>query len=77
VLRNAAQEHGVGYCFQNTQTVDPTRNVDGKALPRELVDQRHLPDFAPVMGPGFDEVVRPDTIAPFRSESDAGAVVEP
>ena len=77
VLWDAACEHDVGHCLQNTKAVDPARNSDRQTLARELVDQRHQPNFAAIVGLGFDEVVGPDMIAPLRSQPDAGAVVEP
>ena len=61
----------------HTEAVDPPRNPDGQAFAGELVDQRHQPDLAAIMGLGLDEVVGPDMIAPLRSQPDAGAVVEP
>ena len=61
----------------DTQAVDPPRNTDRQAFPGELVDQRHQPDFAAIMGLGFDEVVGPDVIAPLRPQPDAGAIIEP
>ena len=71
VLRNAVHDHGVGHRLDDAHAVDPPRDTDRKAFPRELVDQRHQPDLPAVMGLGFDEVVGPDVIAPLRSQPDA------
>ena len=39
------------------KAVDATGNPDRQAFPGELVDQRHEPELAAIMGLGFDEVV--------------------
>ena len=77
VLGNAVHDHGVGHCLDDAHAVDPPCNTDRQAFPRELVDQRHQPDFPAIVGLGFDEVVRPDVIAPLRSQPDAASVIEP
>ena len=64
---DAPFDHDVGHCFYDAEAVDPARNADGQALPRELIDQRHQPDFAAIVGLGFDEVIGPDMVAPLRS----------
>ena len=46
-------------------------NPDRQTFPRELVDQRHQPNLAAIMGLGFDEVVAPHVIAAFRSQPNA------
>ena len=77
VFRNTVHDHGIGHGFDDAHAVDPPSNLDRQTFPRELVDQRHQPDFAAIMGLSFDEVVGPDVIAPLRSQPDAGAVIEP
>ena len=77
VFGDAADQHHIGHRFQDTEAVDPAGHPDRQTLPRELVDQRHQPDLAAVVGLGLDEVVRPDVIAPLRPQPDAGTVVEP
>ena len=39
VLRNAADEHNVGQCFDDAKTVDATGNPDGQAFAGILIDQ--------------------------------------
>jgi len=77
VFWNAVHDHGIGHRLDDAHAVDPPCNTDRKTFPRELVDQRHQPDFPAVMGLSFDEVVRPDVIAPLRSQPDAAAVAQP
>lgn len=77
VLRNAADEHNVGQCFNDAKTVDATGNPDGQAFAGILIDQGHEPDAATIMGLGFDKVIAPDVIAMPWPEPDARAVVQP
>ena len=55
----------------------PPVDPDRQALPRELVDQVEHSEPPSVMGPAFDEVVRPDMVRTLGSQTDAGPVVEP
>jgi hypothetical protein len=50
VFWDAAHQHHIRHSFQNTQAVDPPGNPDCQTLPGELVDQRHQPDFAAIIG---------------------------
>ena len=70
-------KHHVGHRLDDAKAVDATRHPDRQAFPGELVDQRHQPELAAIMGLGLDEVVAPDMIAMLRSQPDAGSVVEP
>jgi hypothetical protein len=42
-----------------------------------LINQRHQPQLAAIVGLGLNKVVGPDMIAPFWSQPDAGPIVEP
>ena len=77
VFRDAPDQHHVRHGLNHTQTVDPAGNTDRQAFPRELVDQRHKPNLAAIMRLGFDKVVRPDVVTPFRSQPDTRPIVEP
>ena len=77
VFRDALGEHHIGHGLDDAKTVDPSSHPDRKALPGELVDQRHQSEFSSVMGLCLDEVVAPHMIAMLWSQSDAGSVVEP
>jgi len=63
---DATRNHGVCHCLDDTKGIDPSSDTDGEALTSELIDQSHQPQFAAVMGSGFDEVVGPDMIAVLR-----------
>jgi hypothetical protein len=63
--------------LEHTEAVDPARHPDGQALAGILINQRHQPDLAAIVGLGLNKVVGPDMIAPFRPEPDAGSVIEP
>lgn len=43
-------EHHIGRRLDNTEAVDATSNSDRQAFPGELVDQRHEPELAAIMG---------------------------
>lgn len=70
MLWDAAHQHHVSHGFQNTQAVDPPCNPDRQAFPGELIDQRHQPDFAAIVGLGLHQVVGPDMVAALRSQPD-------
>ena len=74
---DAAHQHHVSHGLQNAQAVDPPGDPDRQTFPGELIDQRHQPHFAAIMGLGLHEVIGPDMIAPLRAQPDAGAVIEP
>ena len=67
VPRHATHEHDVGHGLQYTEAVDPARHPDGQAFAGILINQRHQPELAAIMGLGLYKVVRPDMIAPLRS----------
>lgn len=50
---------------------------NGDALVRDLIDDIEHAKLPLLMGAIFDEVVRPDRVAPFCPKSDAGSVVAP
>lgn len=50
---------------------------DCQAFPGELVEQVEHAELSPVMGPGLDEVVRPDMVRALGPQTDARPVVEP
>ena len=59
------------------KAVDPLGNPDRQAFPGELINQRHQPYLAAIVGPGLHKVIGPDMVAPLRSQPDAEAVIEP
>ena len=77
VLGHVAHEHDVSHGLEHTEAVDPPRHPDGQAFAGELVDQRHQPELAAIVGLGLHEVVGPDMVAPLRPQPDAGPIVEP
>jgi len=77
VLWNAAHEHRVSHGLQNTQTVDPPGDPDRQTFPGELIDQRHQPHLAAIVGLGLHKVIGPDMVAPLRTQPDAGAIIQP
>jgi hypothetical protein len=70
VLRDAAQQHHVSHGLQNTQAVDPPGDPDRQAFPGELIDQRHQPQLAAIMGLALDKVIGPGIVAPLRTQTD-------
>lgn len=77
MLRNTALEHDIGEGLDHAEAIDPPCHPDGQTFTGVLVDQGHQSQCSTVMSLGSDEVVAPNVIAPFRSEPDARAVVEP
>ena len=67
VLWDAADQHRVSHGLQNTQAVNPSGDTDRKAFSGELVDQRHQPHLAAILGLGLHEVIGPDMVAPLRA----------
>jgi len=67
VFGNAPNQHHVCHGFQNTQAVDPPGDSDSQAFPGELVDQRHQPYLATIMGLGLHKVIGPDMVATLRT----------
>ena len=77
VLRDTTLHHHIGHRLDDPEAVDAARNPDREALPGELVDQCHQPEFATVVGLCLDEVVAPHMIAVLRPQPNARAVIEP
>ena len=77
VLGDAPHEHGVGHCLKHAEAVDAARYPDGQAFTGELINQRHQPQLAAIVGLRLHEVVGPDMTAPFRPQPDARPIVEP
>ena len=74
---DALKQHDVGQGLDNVNGIDPAGDVDGQALARELVDQRHQPQAPAVIGSSFDKVEAPDMVGIRRPKPDAGSVIEP
>ena len=77
VLRDSTHEHHISHGLQDTQAVDPPGDPDRQAFAGELVDQRHQPHLAAVVGLSLNKIIGPDMVAPLRAQPDAGAVIEP
>ena len=77
VFRHASGEHHIGHGLDDAKAVDPASHPDRKALPGELVDQRHQSNLSPIMGLRLDEVVTPHMIAMLRPQPDTRPVIEP
>jgi len=71
VFRHAFGEHHIRHGLDDAKAVDPASHPDCKALPGELVDQRHQSKLSPIMGLRLDEVVAPHMIAMLRPQPDA------
>ena len=67
VFRDTAYQHRICHGFQNAQAVDPSGDPDRQAFPGELVDQRHQPHLAAIMGLGLHKVIGPDMVVPLRT----------
>lgn len=76
VLWDAPDQHCISHGLQNTQAVDPPGDPDRQTFPGELVDQRHQPNLAAILGLGLHKVIGPDMVAPLRTQPDAGAVIQ-
>jgi hypothetical protein len=66
LVRHATHEHDVGHGLKHAEAVDPARHPHGQGFASELIDQRHQPELAAIVGQGLHEVVGPDMIAPFN-----------
>lgn len=77
VFRDALGEHHIGHRLNDAKAIDPASHPDRKALPGELVDQRHQSELSSIMGLRFDEVVAPHMIAMLRPQPDTRPVIEP
>ena len=66
MLRHAPHEHDISHRLKYAEAIDPARDPDGQAFARKLVDQGHQPQLAAIMGLGFNKVIGPDMITPFR-----------
>ena len=77
VLWDAPDQHRISHGLQNTQAVDASGDPDRQAFPGELIDQRHQPHLAAILGLGLHKVIGPDMVAPLRTQPDAGTVIEP
>ena len=77
VVRDAAEDELVGQHVDDVRGFQPPIDADRQALPRKLVDQVEHSELPSVMGSALDEVVGPDVIGSFWSQTDAGPVVEP
>jgi len=67
VFGDTAYQHRVRHGLQDTQAIDPPGDPDRQALPSELVDQRHQPHLAAIVGLGLHKVIGPDMVAPLRA----------
>ncbi len=77
MFRHASGEHHISHRLDDAEAVDPSSHPDRKALPGELVDQRHQSKLSSIMGLSFDEVVAPHMIAMLRPQPDTRSIIEP
>ena len=77
MLGHAPHEHDIGHCLKYAEAVDPARDPNGQAFAGMLVNQRHQPELAAIVGLGLNKVVGPDMIAPLWPQPDAGPIIEP
>jgi len=77
VFGHASGEHHISHRLDDAKAVDSASHPDRKALPSELVDQRHQSELSPVMGLRLDEVIAPHMIAMPRPQPDTRSVVQP
>ncbi len=77
VFRHASGPHHIGHGLDDAEAVNATGHPDRKALPGELVDQRHQSELSPIMGLRLDEVIAPNMIAMLRPQPDTRSVIEP
>ena len=71
VFGNTALDHHVGHGLDDGKAVDAAGNPDRQTFPGELVDQRHQPKLAAVMGLGLDKIVGPHMVAVLWPQPDA------
>ncbi len=76
-LRDTTQDEQIGQSINDIGRVEPSCDADRQGLLGVLIDDIEHPELPTVMGAVFHEVIAPDMVAPFRTEPDAGAVVEP
>ena len=77
MLRHAACDEEIREHVDDVDRFQLPLDADGDALMRELINDIEHPVLPPFMGAVFDEVVRPDMVAPLRPKADAGPIVEP
>lgn len=63
--------------MQDVLAVELAPDMDGQALPRELVDDGQHPERLAVMGAIHDEVIGPNVVPVCRSQPDARTVIKP
>jgi len=74
---DAAQNEEVGKHFDDIDGLQLPLDSDGDAFPRELFDYVEHGDFPAIVRPILDEIIGPHMVGVFRSQSDAGTVVQP
>lgn len=74
---DAAQDEEVGKHADDIDGLQLSLDPNGDAFPRELIDHVEHPDFPAIVRPILDEIVGPDMVGVFRSQSDARTVVQP
>ena len=77
MLRHAMQGHQISKRLHHVPCCKAAAHHDGQALPRVLVDDVEHPELAPVMGTVLNKVIRPDMVAPFWPQTDAGSICQP
>src|SRR3712207_5161911 len=77
MARNTAQDEQVREHVDDINGFQLPVHPDGQAFARELVNDVEHAELASVMGAILDEVVTPDVMGIFRTQPDAGSVIEP
>lgn len=63
--------------FEDVDRVELSLDLDRQAFPGVLINNRQHPKRSTVAGPVHYKIVRPDVILTFRTEPEAGAVIQP
>ena len=74
---DAAQDEQVGKDVDDVRGLELAGHSDGQALVGELVHHVEHPEPAPIVRPVLDEVVGPDVVRTFWSQTDTGAAGQP
>ena len=77
VIGDASLNHKISKDGKNALAVEPSRHVDGQALPYELIDHCKHTELTPVPCPILDKVISPDVARSLRPKPHARSVVQP
>src|SRR5437763_12562737 len=77
VLGNPAQDEQVRQYVDDVERFEPAGYPNGQALVGKLVDEVEHAELASIMSALLEEVVRPNMVGAFGSETNARSVIQP